>query len=210
MAMAIKNPCLDCDLLHHDKNCDECKACSRRVEYIKILDDMSDGINMDGDAGKTIKERIDELDELAKRRFQMTVDEKEKNMTRAQEIEIVIKDICDECFTTVDSIRAGGRCPEDSKARRDIIERLISDDFKVPQAKIAALVGVSYPAVNLVVTKLRDVDKPKPATKIFKVDFTKYQDLYEFLIKESAYRFRTPEDQVLHMLRRERDSKNDS
>ena len=214
--MSEKNPCLECKLknedgellLHADKNHPECKDCSKRVDYVKSLGGMAEGVpdnfNMDGDAGKSLEERISELDVLAGKRFQKTIG-KDVDMSREQEIEIVIKDICEDCFTDVSRVRAGGRTPEDSKARRLIVERLVSDGFKVPQAKIAELVGVTYPAVNLIVKKLREGGEKPPARLVFKVDFTDHRDLYDYLIGESAYRFRTPEDQVLYMLRKERD-----
>ncbi len=198
----MRNPCLECHLLYDDKNNPECKNCSKRVAY------ATSEVDMDGDAG--LRERIEELDELAARRFQGK--EEAMDMTRSEEIEVVIADICEECFTNVESVRDGRRKPEDSKARRKIIERLISDDFKMPQTKIATLLGVSYPAVNLIVTRLRrgelKEDEPKKSERerlIFKVDFTDHREVYDFLIKESARQFRTPEDHVIFILREARD-----
>lgn len=212
MEMSEKNPCLGCHLLNEDKNHPECRVCSKRVEYVKSLGGMAEGVpdnfNTDGEAGKSLKERVDELDVLADKRFQKTIG-KEVDMSRDQEIEIVIKDICDDCFTSVASVREGGRKPEDSKARREIVKRLTSDGFKVPQVKIAKFVGVTYPAVNLIVKNLREgkSEERAPARLLFKVDFTDHRDLYDYLIGESAYQLRTPEDQVLSMLRRERDAR---
>jgi len=221
---ALKNPCLGCDLLEADKNCPECKNCSKRVSYIN--DPRWSSVTMDGDAGKSIRERIEELDDLAAEKFQLTIGgveaEEEMEMTRAEEIEILIKDICDDCFTSVDSLQGGRRKPEDTKARRKIIACLMSDDFKVPQRKIASLVGVTYAAVNLIVTKIKrgefkepepeDPPRHKPVTAtvgrvIFQVDFTDHKDIYDFLIKESKCCLRTPEDQVIYMLQKERDGK---
>ena len=208
----MRNPCLNCDEVgvDEDKNHPACKVCPKRDNYAKAIEGM-DVFDMDGDAG-SLREQIEELDELAEQRFQMIEKEKEMDMTRAEEIEVVIADICEECFTSVESVRDGRRKPEDSKARRKIIERLISDDFKMPQTKIATLLGVSYPAVNLIVTRLRrgkfKEDEPKKSKKervIFEVDFTDYRDVYDFLIKESAHQFRTPEDHVIFILREARD-----
>ncbi len=208
MKILMKNPCKNCEEVgeEEDKNHPACKVCTKRMAYLKVLDGETGHI--DGDAGKDLKERIDELDFLADQRFRKKMG-KEVDMSRDQEIEIVIKDICEDCFTDVSRIRAGGRTPEDSKARREIVERLLSDGFKVPQAKIAGLIGVSYPAVNLIAKKLREGpgEVRANARLIFKVDFTDNRNLYDFLIKESGYQFRTPEDQVLFMLRREKDLK---
>lgn len=248
----LRSPCLSCErkdengnlLLHGDKNIPICRACRKPGEYVKALGGAATSsvpveACMDGGGGgawEKTKVKLSELsgppvsrldeskleDQGEDLEHQEETDAQEVEVTKRKKVDALIEGICDDNFVGVAAILAGTRTVKASTARRQIIERLMSAEFEVPQAEIAKLVGVTYSAVNLVVTNLKKAaaEKVAPPTQeeIFEdsaaelkeklrkrefaitVDFGGHKKAYERLGKEATEQLRTVENQVLYIL----------
>ena len=204
----LKNPCLDCDLLNEDKNNQECKNCARRVAYVEAIGGMVGSlpgdVSMDGNSGYSVEDFISYREPEGGR----------VTMSKREEVEILIEDICEDNLVTAEAMRGGGRSLPIAKARRLIIERLVSPDFKMEQADIAKLVGVTYAAVNLIVGKMRKEkgaeieSKIPPSGSILAIvlDFSGLEDVYEWLDESSRAQLRTRENLALFILKEKHDA----
>ena len=63
----MKNPCLSCD--HHlaggDKNCDRCRECDKRVEYVQLIGSVA--ASMDIAAGKPLSYQEVDMEKITRR-----------------------------------------------------------------------------------------------------------------------------------------------
>ena len=162
---------------------------------------LPDGVSMDGNGGYRIEDFISYGES----------EEGDSMMSKKEEIEILIESVCEDNLVTHEALLAGGRAMPVAKARHAIIEKLVGPEFKVEQADIAKLVGVTYAAVNLIVGKLRKAKEAEIEHKeekdssgsllMITLDFTGLEDLYEWLDETSRAQLRSRKNLVLFLLK---------
>ena len=218
--MNQKSPCLECNLLNEDKNNPECRDCSKRIEYDRSLGPpiypLPGIINMNGkaglSAGNVAEKNIEEIDKM--------LDSRESQHEKDEKIENLINCICKEYYIDADYLKSGGRKGRTHEARKKIVEKLMSKEFNLTQAKIAKLLGLSNNGVYFIIKRIREESKkdtisPAPAPKkitsktdfetsndyMILIKFEDHQEIYEKLIAIAADQFRTPENQILFMIK---------
>jgi len=212
MKTSLKNPCLECD--HHlagkDKNCEKCKNCEKRLEYVHAIDtsrssSVSEHVDLEGYGGADPKSI--------------------QNLAGKDPIEKHIRSVCQTHGITVEKLRAGtkGRKdPEFHNIRDSIIRVLASGKFgKLTQEKIGEYISLSDWAVSqrmkIMETKpvrprskkasKKKAPKAKPAApatrpdrKVITLALDDHPELYNDLLKLSRERLRTIENQALYIL----------
>lgn len=171
MNTSLKNPCLECG--HHlaggEKNCEQCRKCDKRVEYVNAIgtcpgESVNVGVSLEGGSGSTLESggyvddgRLDLLntsvEDLSgpKSKEDLATEKEIPECDKADLIERHIKDICLHHGTTIDQIRAGVKRSEDKtvrnkfhQVRNHIIEFLSSGQVgKFTQGEIGNLLNVS-------------------------------------------------------------------
>jgi len=220
MNTPLKNPCLECD--HHlaggDKNCDRCRDCERRVEYVNAIGKCP---------SSTVSEHVD-LEGMGGPDFA-----KSKNEILAQEeslsidpIENHIRDVCKKAGTTIERVRAGIKGSintyvnqEVNNVRDEIIVGLASGKFgHLTQPQIGKYLNISG---HLVCQRMKKMDisprprdkkaKSKPPMQANKIQsksknktltlcFDDHPELYNDIIKLADRELREPENQALYIL----------
>jgi len=211
MNQSLKNPCLECD--HHlaggDKNCDRCRDCEKRVQYINAIgkcpsSTMSEHVDLEGDGG-----------------FDMPA---ETQVSANDPVEKFIRQTCRTGNITVEKMRAGIKgCPDKKEevnaVRDDIIRELASGKFGYfTQPQIGGFLNVSSHLVcqrmKLMCISPRPRNKksknkpPAPAqtiqskniNKTLTLAFDNHPELFDDIIKLAQAELRDPDQQALWIL----------
>jgi hypothetical protein len=213
MKTSLKNPCLECD--HHlagkDKNCEKCKNCEKRLEYVHAIDtsrssSVSEHVDLEGHGGADPKSK--------------------ENLADKDPIEKHIRSVCQTHGITVEKLRAGtkGKKDPDFQIFRDsIIRELASGKFgKLSQEKIGEYLNLSGHTVHcrmkiMEIKPMRPRSKkaakkkaPKtkpmasattpPDKKVITLALDDHPALYDDLLKLANKKLRTIENQALYIL----------
>jgi len=213
MNQSLKNPCLECD--HHltggDKNCDRCRECEKRVEYVNAIgkcpsSTMSEHVDLQGDGGVDLKQTI-------------------KN----DPIEKYIQDMCKANGISVETLRSGLNrfsSPHEKQTindvRDDIIRVLASGKFGyITQPVIGEALSLSPSYVSMRMrrmnislasrerkakpktSKTREIvqkKQPEKKDKTLVLCFDDHPELYNDIIKLADKELREPENQAIYIL----------
>jgi len=176
MNTSLKNPCHQCD--HHlagkDKNCDRCRECDRRVEYVNAIGtchsaSMSEHVDLEGHSSLHGGKARDHITEVSLSAAKSEADA-DKKPAEEYSIEDRIADICERNGTTLAAIRKGIQGRQDKAARKEfhavrdqIIEYLWSQRHgKFTQGQIGDLLNVS---ASIISTLIKDRGIPGPEKK---------------------------------------------
>ena len=214
----LKNPCLDCD--HHlaggDKNCERCRTCKKRIEYVASIDtcpcaSVSEHVSLEGDGGFDLPG--------------IPPDPVEKQL----------EEICEQHGTNLAAIRKGIQGWQNKAIRRafhdtrdHIIEFLLSGSAgKFTQGQIGKLLNLAGATISGLIkdrgiskdpgknknTKPAPV-KPKQETSARSslkpkqeisdrlslwLDFTNFPEIYDSLRDLASQEIRSIEGQALYM-----------
>jgi len=189
---SLTNPCLECD--HHlaggDKNCEKCKNCEKRLEYVHAIDtsrssSVSEHIELEGHGGGSEVRKTEDLPKKIQDLENYETAEKISSNLLKDPIRQYIKQTCEGVGITPEKLRTGiankskrYNVQELQKIRDQIIKELSSGRFgELNQTIIGNYLGVSNHVISSRMVKMKinprghvskktikkKAPKPKPA-----------------------------------------------